>query len=356
MVTKFNRRACHRKAEVIDQKSRAFTLVELLVVITIIGILISLLLPAVQSAREAARRMQCANNVKQIGLALHNYMAAISVFPPGEQYEAIEANGDYGPTWAVSILPYMELTPLFDMIDPKSPTYCDTALKGPVTHQQAICTPVAAYRCPSSGHAKTLNMYRTGSPYATPSAAGYSANDLALLEYVGIAGSNRKPPYGPGDDQGKDWMSIGGTLYINSKIAPSDICDGLSNTMIVGEYSDLARGQEFRGNGGIGMGETSWGMGGGRNGASTADYFSARVVGYPPNSQVYLKHIPWESCEYCEEPSHNTSIQAALKSRHPGGIHSLMADGSVLFLSENINILTLRDLADRDDAHPVGQL
>ena len=184
-------------------KSAGFTLVELLVVVTIIGILIALLLPAVQAAREAARRMQCANNLKQIGLVLHNYLSSVGLFPPGEQYEAVEANGDYGPTWAVSILPYMELTQLFNMLDPKSPTYCDTALKGPVNHQIAICTPVSSYRCPSSNHAAKLKQYSDGSPYATPSAAGYSANDVAVLEYVGIAGSNLRRPTVPVTSKGQ---------------------------------------------------------------------------------------------------------------------------------------------------------
>ena len=166
-----------------NRKSAAFTLVELLVVITIIGILIALLLPAVQAAREAARRMQCANNVKQIGLALHNYLAAVNVFPPGEQF--FQGNGDYGPTWAYSILPYMELQQIFDNVSPLYPTYSDP-LKGTLTHQAALCTQIAAYRCPSSGHAPKFNYYTA----ATVSSAGYSLNDLCLLEYVGIAGSD----------------------------------------------------------------------------------------------------------------------------------------------------------------------
>ena len=184
-------------------------------VITIIGILIALLLPAVQAAREAARRLQCANNVKQIGLALHNYMAAIGSFPPGEQYEAIQVSGDYGPTWAVSILPYMELQPLFDNIAPQSPTFAVPTLKGPLSHQAAICTQIAAYRCPSSSHAKKFNYYAAGTPEDVPDGYGFSTNDLGLLEYVGIAGSNRVPPYGPLNvtATSSDY-STGGTLYI----------------------------------------------------------------------------------------------------------------------------------------------
>ena len=91
---------------------RGFTLIELLVVIAIIGVLIALLLPAVQAAREAARRAQCANNLKQIGLALHNYHDAHGVLPPGYVYQPGYATGGFG--WASMILPYMEQTPLFN--------------------------------------------------------------------------------------------------------------------------------------------------------------------------------------------------------------------------------------------------
>ena len=149
------------KSESRKPKSSGFTLVELLVVITIIGILIALLLPAVQAAREAARRMQCANNMKQIGLALHNYLAAIGSFPPGEQYRVPAVSGDYGPNWAYSILPYMELQQIFDNVSPLYPTYSDP-LKGAASHQAALCTQIAAYRCPSSSHAQNSTTMLRG--------------------------------------------------------------------------------------------------------------------------------------------------------------------------------------------------
>src|SRR5690349_9479449 len=100
-----------------SHRRRAFTLVELLVVIAIIGILVAMLLPAVQSAREAARRMQCSNNLKQMGLALHNYNAANGVFPSGSRSHYSDTSWTWGHAWGVAILPYTEQVNLYDKFD-----------------------------------------------------------------------------------------------------------------------------------------------------------------------------------------------------------------------------------------------
>lgn len=313
-----------------------FTLVELLVVIAIIGILIALLLPAVQSAREAARRIQCNNNMKQIGLSLHNYLSAHRVFPIGEQ---VGTAGGYGRCWATSILPFLELQSLYEQIDDSLDTYYHPVVQGPVTHQAALCTVVNSYICPSSSHAPTYNY----SAIRTPNAQGFSPNDYGILEYVGISGSDRTPPVLPGGTViPPSASSTTGMLYKNSKIGPSEVLDGLSKTLIVGEYSGLAPGQVFS-NDSLQDNDATWGLG--MKGSDGA--YSVKTVGYLPNTPVYFKG--GSCCAACQQPVPNNARHSALKSSHPGGIHGAMADGSVQFISNGIDIWTFKNMADRDD-------
>ncbi len=173
------------------RRSQGFTLVELLVVIAIIGILIALLLPAVQSAREAARRMQCSNNLKQIGLAFHGYHSALGTFPPG----FIPINGNRERTWGWStfILPYLEQRPLYDQLDPRGgqmPT---------PTSDNGLQTTIAGYLCPSDRGTTTGELFNHP----------YGKSNYVISEGVGY---------------GTDTMS---TI--------ASIRDGTSNTMLVGE-------------------------------------------------------------------------------------------------------------------------
>ena len=321
---------------------RGFTLVELLVVIAIVGILIALLLPAVQAAREAARRLQCSNNVKQIGVALHNYYAAVKTFPPGEQPLA----GGPGHAWSAFILPYLEETTIEGQLDysvsgfPNGGTWNSL----PPDHYRALANVISAYVCPSSGHARTLNYKAVGTnppPYVPPSAPGNGdalSDHLGMLEYQGIAGSDRTMvPIVPGGGQ----TSQLGILFPKSKIRFKHLADGSSKTMIVGEYSHLAENQKFNAYMGSGDNDATWDIGGWPD-----DTFSCKTIAFPPLAPYFW---PTPNTFVPPGPIVNTVTRASLKSAHPGGVHIGLADGSVRFLPAEIDMTIFKNLADRAD-------
>lgn len=308
---------------------RAFTLVELLVVIAIIGVLVALLLPAVQSAREAARRTQCLNNLKQMGLAMQNYVSAHNSFPNGEEVvPGLTASSNFsGYPWAAFILPFAEQGVVYGQLDLTEPGYNYPNLLGPPEHIEALKTPVAMYRCPSSGH----------SPFFYYSHGAVEADFMGILEYVGNAGSDRD-----------GYPSDRGVLYLNSQIDFKDITDGSSNTMVVGEYSHLAPGQVFDG-GSLRDNDTTWCLGRWRltevNTSNEFGTWSVRTMAYPPNTAWYL------SSPGVARPLGFRATRAALKSGHPGGINLAMADGSSTFIDDAIEIEVYKNLADRADGN-----
>ncbi len=195
---------------------RAFTLVELLVVIAIMGVLIALLLPAVQSARESARRSSCANNLKQIGLALQSYHGVHRSFPAGYISDVDGMGNDGGPGWgwAAMLLPFMDEKPLFDMLR------FDQPIESPGNAGTRVTT-VKSFICSTDDAPPTW-------PAVQRDSSGMSVAticDVAAANYVGVFGVSE-----PGVD-GE------GIFFRNSKIAIKDITDGTSKTMIVGERS-----------------------------------------------------------------------------------------------------------------------
>jgi prepilin-type N-terminal cleavage/methylation domain-containing protein/prepilin-type processing-associated H-X9-DG protein len=190
----------------------AFSLIELLVVIAIIAILIGLLLPAVQQVRAAAARTQCVNNLKQIGLALHNYHGANQVFPPGYQAVVSYVDGETDTTpgwgWAASLLPFLEQDILYRQLD----------FSQPIPNSPAIQTVVKTYVCPSD--------LSPGGPFAVPDAFGNTLALAAPSSYAACVGGDESDTFGP---------SGLGVFYRNSQTHFTDITDGTSNTILIGE-------------------------------------------------------------------------------------------------------------------------
>ncbi len=257
---------------------RGFTLVELLVVIAIIGILIALLLPAVQAAREAARRSQCTNNLKQIGLALHNYHDTYKTFCPGWM---IDSNNGVlsGYGWAVFLMPFMEQQPLHDELNTKQFNLWWTAHNtdpslGPV--QDLLQTQLQGMRCPSD-NIDDLNKAVDG--YKT-----------AAANYVACSGFYARSGAASADNNG--------LLYGLSSKRFRDVLDGTSNTFAAGEKAKPNGSANWAGPGGLGTG--------------------ANVR----SSTAYKLNHP--------------TTNNAFSSRHPGGANFAMCDGSVRFISETI--------------------
>ena len=315
-----------------------FTLVELLVVIAIIGILIALLLPAVQAAREAARRMQCLNNLKQIGLGILNYESANRSYPPGG------IRNGYGISWWVRVLPYIEEDTIYQQLDTSG---SGAGWLGYHTHNANILRGkfFPYMYCPSSDVPKfTLNT-------------GPWDQNVMSATYAGIAGSVNHPSAAvmAPTEPARGTISVGGILHSarhdpdNWQLSPNweqdvtvgSVSDGTSKTMMVGEQSDWC----YKVDGAPKTCQSDWShgftMGPGREWRSRI--FNVTTVMHPLNFKALtgLGIIG---------NGGNTPIQSV----HSGGAQVVFADGSGCFLNEDINIQTLYNLADRDDGNVLG--
>lgn len=296
------------------KQRRGFTLVELLVVIAIIGILVALLLPAIQAARETSRKISCSNNLKQIGLALHLYHDTFSRLPAGWRGHDLSGQphwwGEPGWGWSATLLPYIEQASVSeDLIDYNLP------ISHPV-NQRARELPLSIYRCPTDVGEPTFVLQ--GGGLYLGSGGGYQPLRVATGNYVGVFGTvDLHNVCNGGNCEGN------GSFFLNRGVRFADILDGLSETLIVGERSSK-------------LAPSTWvGV------VTGGEHAPARNVGvgaYPPNSEDSPVHY-----------FHNFS------SFHPAGTNFLLGDGSVRLIVESIDEETYHALCTRAGGETIGQ-
>jgi prepilin-type N-terminal cleavage/methylation domain-containing protein/prepilin-type processing-associated H-X9-DG protein len=364
---------------------RGFTLIELLVVIAIIAVLISLLLPAVQSAREAARRIQCTNNMKQLALALHNYISATGAVPPGIDTTVTYPFGLDGYTnplatwtaWSAQalLLPYVEQAPLYNAAN-FNWNCCFSSRQGDRTNTTVRNSRIASFLCPSDGIAgqQNINSY-------------YGSIGTSTIQY-------------PADGETTGIFKVYNSNVNCSSVSIAAITDGTSNTIAFGEglVGDYGKNNNYRGNGMSAAGDgamivtqtmpgnnaesnppavlaalqscNAWwataplgscvGYGGCDSvglkqydgvtwalGERGATLFNTIV---PPNSKQY----PWHSCRMdpggagqCLSCAPEGSSFINAQSNHPGGANFAFSDGSVRFIKDSVNMLSYQSLGTR---------
>lgn len=333
------------------QSRSAFTLIELLVVIAIIAILIALLLPAVQQAREAARRTQCRNNLKQIGIALHNYHDVFGQFPLSF---VTDGDGTTNPTgggeWSVQarLLPHLEGTNAYNSVD-LSQSYEDSDNLASGISALRIDT----YLCPSepNDRVRTNSM---GDPIHYPLNYGFNGGTWNVFDITTSRKGN-------------------GAFAPNVGFRMRDFIDGTTNTL---GFSEVKAFTPYNRDGAFGTAiapdtaagvESLIGMGGdNKPDTGHTEWVDGRVhqTGFtatlPPNTPVVVPTGVNEEGDYTscrEDKTCNAPTYAAITSRswHVGMVNSLLMDGSVQSISENIDLDTWRDLAQRNDGNVVGQ-
>jgi prepilin-type N-terminal cleavage/methylation domain-containing protein len=392
-------------------KRSAFTLVELLVVIAIIGVLVALLLPAVQAAREAARRMQCSNHMKQIGLALQNYHDTFQSLPYGARARFVNTSGtnptgqQFGPSWYVGLLPFAEQKPLSDLLENAQVTNPTAMID--LTQSvgrfpfHANNQKIAWMLCPSSPLPQTEILRAATFPTCVvPSYAGISgatnhfsnqlASELAFLETrlaprTTLTTATSNGPNTPTTSQ----QSWGGMLAANECYGMAACIDGTSNTMIVSEKSDYFygghtgnnTGTRYRidpsfANGGTGtltggwwwlgtnvgytssQGQTTW--------APAYNITTIRAYGSPvapansvigfngKNQNVQGLGSPQTTATGVTQGIGQTQQNSPLISAHPNVVLSVFMDGHTAAITKNTPAAIVKRLATRDDGQQIG--
>ncbi len=297
------------------RKKKGFTLIELLVVIAIIAILVALLLPAVQQAREAARRSSCKNNMKQIGLALHNYHDVHGAFPSGwigVENRVANAEGESGFGWGTMLLPFMDQAPLYNQFDFSLPM--DVAPNRPF-----LKSVLTTYQCPSDPKPEVFTIEDRNGVNIELATFNYPA----VFGTVELHGCENAPGTAPVSSSGQ--CVSDGAFYHNSKIRFRDFTDGSSSTLVVGERTTFteSNGEKFYG---------TW------SGAlPEVEEAAARTVGH------------------AEHPPNENDHPEDFGSAHTGGAQFVLGDGHVVFISENIDEGVFQSLATRNGGEVIGE-
>lgn len=287
-------------------KNRGFTLVELLVVIAIIGILIALLLPAVQAAREAARRINCSNNVKQVGLALQNYHGTFNQFPQGTHYGS---GLTVGWSWSAVILPFIEQEIAGSLID------FDYGYNAP-ENADATRSIIPAYQCPSAPD----NQVGSCCSDIKGNAKYTSEEDTGETNYTGIATHLGGYLFSQTD--------ASGVLYSDSKVRIRDITDGTSQTLIIGEV-DLDQDDPWK-----------------QNNPSRCPGENCYVGRYWAEGNISTTFHGINSAK-------PDMLIRAIISRHPQGAQFGFCDGHVSFINQDVDQLVLEKLTTRKGGETV---
>ncbi len=338
-----------------SQRYRGFTLVELLVVIAIIGTLVALLLPAVQAAREAARRAQCVNNAKQLSLAVHNYESAFKEFPPG-------AINFFGGNWALKILPYLEQGAVDQgLVDGRMAGLPDDGsgwmgppnAVGPGLNYQLLDGVVfPMFRCPSSPWPALSYPYESFSLGTWEMSHQFAVND-----YLGIAGFADPNDLDRVSNEGSYGIAAAnGAFQPNDGVPISFFTDGTSNTMLIGEQSGIVNYQ------GEAVDQRSGNWAGGFLGMiadqvpkGCGEMPNQREGRWSKNHSCYwaglttMRYAIGANVRPAPGALDSWDMNQPLNSSHPGGVHVARADGGVIFLSDAIGPAVLRPLAIRDD-------
>jgi prepilin-type N-terminal cleavage/methylation domain-containing protein len=336
------------------RRQRAFTLIELLVVIAIIAVLIALLLPAVQQARESARRTQCKNNLKQIGLALHNYHDTYISFPAAMYFSNFPGGGltgygqssgatTHGPNWLTVMLPFFDQAPLYNQIN-------FTQSMGSTFNANIVQSNLSAVRCPTDSFATNANKFQDTTNMGPNlwARGNYAASGYGPSNFNNSSWSASPPP-----NYGQMNVNMRGVMGYNGWGGIAAVSDGTSNTVAsweirAGLTSTDARGVWASSRTGAGMIINCNNAGGG---IASGDCFGINEGTHDNGDDVL-------GCTNSTAQGmggwNGGDGQSGPKSLHTGGVHALMCDGTVRFINQNLDGNTMAKITAQADALTVG--